>query len=98
MAYESILYSEANGVACLTLNRPDSLNSFTAAMHGEVAEVLGQADVERLLNAVANYIELRAATGEPGGYRVEALTMELERVEQVRPDLAPPLRELLERR
>lgn len=52
MAYESILYSQANGVACLTLNRPDSLNSFTAAMHGEVAEVLGQAADDATVRAV----------------------------------------------
>jgi 2-(1,2-epoxy-1,2-dihydrophenyl)acetyl-CoA isomerase len=52
MAYESILYSVASGVACLTLNRPDSLNSFTAAMHGEVAEVLGQAADDATVRAV----------------------------------------------
>ena len=40
MAYESILYSVAKGVAYLTLNRPDSLNSFTADMHAELAEAL----------------------------------------------------------
>jgi len=38
--YESILFDVADGVARLTLNRPDRLNSFTAAMHGEVADAL----------------------------------------------------------
>lgn len=52
MAYESILYSVDGGVACLTLNRPDSLNSFTAAMHEEVAEVLGQAAEDAAIRAV----------------------------------------------
>lgn len=52
MAYESILYSVDGGVACLTLNRPDSLNSFTAAMHQEVAEVLGQAAEDAAIRAV----------------------------------------------
>jgi len=52
MAYESILYSVDGGVACLTLNRPDSLNSFTAAMHGEVAEVLGEAAEDPAIRAV----------------------------------------------
>lgn len=31
-----------NGVAWLTLNRPDKLNSFTAAMHDEIADVLSR--------------------------------------------------------
>ncbi|MFO1322183.1 MAG: 2-(1,2-epoxy-1,2-dihydrophenyl)acetyl-CoA isomerase PaaG [Burkholderiales bacterium] len=39
----SILYSVADGVATLTLNRPERLNSFTEAMHGEVRSALGQA-------------------------------------------------------
>ena len=52
MAYESILYSVAKGVACLTLNRPDSLNSFTAAMHAEVAEVLTEAADDTTIRAV----------------------------------------------
>lgn len=52
MPYEHIEYAVADGVACLTLNRPDSLNSFTAAMHGEVAEVLEAAAEDRAIRAV----------------------------------------------
>lgn len=52
MAYDSIEYVVARGVACLTLNRPDSLNSFTAAMHAEVAEVLEAAAEDRAIRAV----------------------------------------------
>ena len=52
MLYEHIEYTVARGVACLTLNRPDSLNSFTAAMHGEVAEVLKAAAEDRAIRAV----------------------------------------------
>ena len=52
MLYEHIQYTVARGVACLTLNRPDSLNSFTAAMHGEVAEVLKAAAEDRAIRAV----------------------------------------------
>jgi len=40
MSYESILYMVENGVAVLTLNRPDRLNSFTQAMHLEVRDAL----------------------------------------------------------
>ncbi|MGJ9417105.1 2-(1,2-epoxy-1,2-dihydrophenyl)acetyl-CoA isomerase PaaG [Massilia sp. CMS3.1] len=40
MSYESILFTIENGVAVLTLNRPDRLNSFTQAMHLEVRDAL----------------------------------------------------------
>lgn len=52
MLYEHIEYTVARGVACLTLNRPDSLNSFTAAMHAEVADVLKAAAEDRAIRAV----------------------------------------------
>jgi len=40
MAYEQIVHSSAGGVARITLNRPDRLNSFTRQMHAEVREAL----------------------------------------------------------
>jgi 2-(1,2-epoxy-1,2-dihydrophenyl)acetyl-CoA isomerase len=40
--YETILFDLADGVARLTLNRPERLNSFTTQMHGEVADALDQ--------------------------------------------------------
>lgn len=40
MDFESIRFEIAAGVATLTLNRPDQLNSFTVAMHGEVRAAL----------------------------------------------------------
>ncbi|MGL5522955.1 MAG: 2-(1,2-epoxy-1,2-dihydrophenyl)acetyl-CoA isomerase PaaG [Aeromonas veronii] len=40
MKFEHILFSIEAGVAILTLNRPDQLNSFNAQMHGEVREAL----------------------------------------------------------
>jgi 2-(1,2-epoxy-1,2-dihydrophenyl)acetyl-CoA isomerase len=40
MTYESIVYQCADGIARLTLNRPDRLNSFTAAMHEELRDAL----------------------------------------------------------
>ena len=39
-SYQHILFDLGEGVATLTLNRPDRLNSFTDAMHGEVREAL----------------------------------------------------------
>ncbi|MBS0390749.1 MAG: 2-(1,2-epoxy-1,2-dihydrophenyl)acetyl-CoA isomerase [Proteobacteria bacterium] len=40
MAFNDILFSVEAGVARLTLNRPDKLNSFTGAMHSEVRTAL----------------------------------------------------------
>jgi 2-(1,2-epoxy-1,2-dihydrophenyl)acetyl-CoA isomerase len=42
VSYENIKFEIAEGVATLTLNRPDKLNSFTQAMHLEVREALSQ--------------------------------------------------------
>lgn len=42
MSYENITFEIKDGIATLTLNRPDKLNSFTQAMHLEVREALQQ--------------------------------------------------------
>ena len=42
MSYQTILYHVAEGVARLTLNRPERLNSFNAAMHAELRDALGR--------------------------------------------------------
>lgn len=42
MTYQTILFEVSGGVARLTLNRPDRLNSFNVQMHGEVREALSQ--------------------------------------------------------
>ncbi|GAC1452692.1 MAG: 2-(1,2-epoxy-1,2-dihydrophenyl)acetyl-CoA isomerase PaaG [Steroidobacteraceae bacterium] len=40
MSYQCIVFEAAEGVARLTFNRPERLNSFNAQMHGEVREAL----------------------------------------------------------
>jgi 2-(1,2-epoxy-1,2-dihydrophenyl)acetyl-CoA isomerase len=40
MAYETIDFKADGGIARITLNRPDRLNSFTTQMHGELRDVL----------------------------------------------------------
>ncbi|MBA3525493.1 MAG: 2-(1,2-epoxy-1,2-dihydrophenyl)acetyl-CoA isomerase [Sphingomonas sp.] len=40
MAYETIDFKAEGAVARITLNRPDRLNSFTAAMHAELRDAL----------------------------------------------------------
>ena len=42
MSYEHIVFGVDGGVARLTLNRPDRLNSFNDAMHAEVRDALGR--------------------------------------------------------
>jgi 2-(1,2-epoxy-1,2-dihydrophenyl)acetyl-CoA isomerase len=42
MSYESILFSLDGGIARLTLNRPDRLNSFNDSMHAEVRDALAR--------------------------------------------------------
>ncbi len=49
MAYETIQFSSEGGIARLTLNRPDRLNSFTIRMHEDVADALGQLGDARVL-------------------------------------------------
>jgi 2-(1,2-epoxy-1,2-dihydrophenyl)acetyl-CoA isomerase len=46
MEYETILFSMSEGVARLTLNRPDKLNSFTTRMHEEVRGALERVRTE----------------------------------------------------
>lgn len=40
MDYQNILFAINHGIARITLNRPDKLNSFTTAMHEEVRDAL----------------------------------------------------------
>jgi 2-(1,2-epoxy-1,2-dihydrophenyl)acetyl-CoA isomerase len=42
MPYETILLDISDRVACITLNRPEKLNAFTARMHEELHEALKQ--------------------------------------------------------
>jgi 2-(1,2-epoxy-1,2-dihydrophenyl)acetyl-CoA isomerase len=42
-SFETVRLDVADGVATLTLNRPERLNSFTVAMHGEVRAALDEA-------------------------------------------------------
>ncbi len=52
MTYDNILYTVDDGLARLTLNRPDKLNSFTAAMHLEVHAALDAAAADPTVRAL----------------------------------------------
>ncbi len=47
MAYETILFAIDGGIARLTLNRPERLNSFTDTMHAELRDALGRVRADR---------------------------------------------------
>jgi 2-(1,2-epoxy-1,2-dihydrophenyl)acetyl-CoA isomerase len=44
MTHETILFGSTNGVARLTLNRPERLNAFNSVMHAEVADAIGRVE------------------------------------------------------
>jgi len=47
MDYQSILYQSADGIARITLNRPERLNSFTSSMHAELRDALAKVAADR---------------------------------------------------
>jgi len=49
MAYESIDFKTDGAIARITLNRPDRLNSFTAAMHAELRDALSNLGAARVV-------------------------------------------------
>jgi 2-(1,2-epoxy-1,2-dihydrophenyl)acetyl-CoA isomerase len=49
MAYRTIDFKLDSGIARLTLNRPERLNSFTVEMHAEVADALARLEGARVL-------------------------------------------------
>ncbi|MGH8318721.1 MAG: 2-(1,2-epoxy-1,2-dihydrophenyl)acetyl-CoA isomerase PaaG [Steroidobacteraceae bacterium] len=73
MSYQTIAFEAAEGIARLTLNRPDRLNSFNTTMHAEVQDAL--AALQR--DAVARVLILTGAgrgfcAGQDLGDRVVA--------------------------
>jgi len=52
MSYETIRLDINDGVAKLTLNRPDKLNSFTLLMHKEVADAINRVEEHKSVRAL----------------------------------------------
>jgi 2-(1,2-epoxy-1,2-dihydrophenyl)acetyl-CoA isomerase len=52
MAFATILFELGDGVATLTLNRPDRLNSFNTEMHDEVATALATVESDAGIRAL----------------------------------------------
>jgi 2-(1,2-epoxy-1,2-dihydrophenyl)acetyl-CoA isomerase len=47
VSFENIVYEKQNGVATITLNRPQALNAFTPQMNSELQQALKEADEDR---------------------------------------------------
>lgn len=52
MDYEQILYEVNDGVALMTLNRPEKLNALTALMGAEMGDAMAEADADDAVRAV----------------------------------------------
>src|SRR5689334_12679816 len=52
MAFATILFDLADGVATMTFNRPDRLNSITEEMHQEIATALGTVESDAAVRAL----------------------------------------------
>ncbi len=52
MTYEQVLYEVRDGVAVVTLNRPDRLNAMTAQMGAELGDAMAEADADDDIRAV----------------------------------------------
>src|SRR5712692_5283107 len=52
MQYETVLYAAADGIATVTLNRPDKLNAFNATMGREIVAAFRAADQDPDVRAI----------------------------------------------
>jgi 2-(1,2-epoxy-1,2-dihydrophenyl)acetyl-CoA isomerase len=52
VAEATILYEVADNTATITLNRPEKLNAFNEAMHGELAQALDRIEADPAIRAV----------------------------------------------
>jgi len=52
MSFEHILYEVADGVATITLNRPDKLNAYIPEMGNEIIEAFGRARADDAVGAI----------------------------------------------
>ena len=93
MDYQTLTYTLEDGVATITLNRPDRMNALTTQMRAEIAyavtEAGKQARVVVLTGAGAAF-----CSGQDLGDRASAANLDLERT--LRDEYAPMLRAIVE--
>jgi len=52
MSYQTIIYTQENSVACITLNLPERLNPFTADMVSEIRDALARVRTDKSVRAL----------------------------------------------
>jgi 2-(1,2-epoxy-1,2-dihydrophenyl)acetyl-CoA isomerase len=52
VSFENIIYEKKNGVATVTLNRPQAMNAFTIQMNGELQQALKDADDDKSIRCI----------------------------------------------
>ena len=52
MAYEQIAYEVSEGIATITLNRPEKMNAFTGVMMTELIDALDKANKDDAVRAI----------------------------------------------
>jgi enoyl-CoA hydratase/carnithine racemase len=83
-AYEDVLYEVRDGVAVVTLNRPESLNAFTAAMGRGLQQAVAAAIADDAVRVIV-------LTGAGRGFCAGA---DMKLLQQIKPDAAPAPRPL----
>jgi len=89
--FETILYEVRNGVAYLTLNRPDKLNAFTEQMNSEIQKALKQAAAD---DEVRCLVITGAGRAFCSGEDLGGVTEELDHGEVLRKRYAPMMKML----
>ena len=88
MSYETVIWEESDGVGRLTLNRPETLNAWTAQFGAELGQVIGGEAAEDSVRAVL-------VTGAGRGFSSGAdLKAGFDAADDGRPDVRKELREI----
>ncbi|MGJ8545180.1 MAG: enoyl-CoA hydratase-related protein [Sulfitobacter sp.] len=93
MEYQTITYDLADGVAVLTMNRPDRMNALTTQMRAELAYAVTAAGKEARVVVITGAGKA-FCSGQDLGDRVSAADLDLERT--LRDEYAPLLRAIVD--
>ena len=52
MAYETMKFEKKDGIAVMTMNRPDSLNSINMQMQAEMKDIWGQIEADKSIRVI----------------------------------------------
>ncbi|MFZ3588780.1 enoyl-CoA hydratase-related protein [Bacillus sp. DJP31] len=89
--YETIRYHIQNGVAWLTLNRPEKLNAFIEQMNKEIQQALKSADTDKEVRCIVITGEGRAFCS---GQDLEGVTTDMDHGDVLRTRYAPMMKQL----